>query len=272
MKRMIVFLCVILTFLIGCDSQRATPANPFQLKTAVIEMESEDTITIQYHYNAEGFIQQEDHSVNGEHDSTICYDYDAWGNKVRENIQYADGSEFTVEHFITLDENNRIKYEEKYSDTELTDIREISYDQNGNQISLINTIIKPGKDQLINSKMTYDRKGNLIKRVIQLSNDPSMGGTTLYDYEKGRLIREEHFAPAGWTKSYIEYSYDDSGFIQTAMEYNGNGSLQSKTVITCDEYGNELLYEYYSHTGKLPGSGDNIADKVCTYTYEFIER
>ena len=271
MKRLFLLMCILLICMNGCFENKDEPENPFRIKTATAELYDQDTIVIQYHYDEQGFILQEDQITNGECDCTTYYEYDAWGNTVCETTVYADGSERKVEHFYILDEENRIIYKENYSDTELTDLLEITYDKKGNQIEQISTIVRQGKDQIINSQMSYDRQGNLIKREIRWSNDPSKGGTTLYSYENNRLAREESQAPAGWIKSYIEYSYDNSGLIQTAMEYNGYGSLQSKTIITHDEYENVLRYEYYSHTGRIPGSGDEIADRVVTNTYEIFD-
>ena len=68
----------------------------------------------------------------------------------------------------------------------------------------------------------------------------------------------------------MDYTYDESGLVETAMEYNKNGTLQSKTITTYDEYKNILRQEYYSHTGKIPGSGDDTPDRIHTCTYEKI--
>lgn len=271
MKRIAFLICILMICMNGCFKSKDIPENPLRIKTSMTELYDQDTIILQYHYDEHGFLQQEDQITNGEHDSTTYYEYDAWGNAVRETTQYADGSERKVEHFYVLDEENRIIYKENYSNTELTDLLEITYDKNGNQIELISTIVRQGKDQIVTSQMSYDREGKLKKKEMHWSDDPSKGGTTIYSYKNNRLVLEESQAPAGWVKSHIAYSYDDSGLIQTAMEYNGYGSLQSKTIIIHDEYRNVLRYEYYSHSGRIPGSGDEIADRVVTNTYEVFD-
>jgi len=270
MKQLVVLLLVLLIGLNGCFADREMSDNPFRMESAVIAVNDGETITVQYLYHDQGYIQQEIQQINGEHNYTIYFEYDAWGNTIRETTCFADGTQLNVEHFLTLDDAHRTIYSENYSNTELTDCVEITYDKKGNQVALSSTIVRNGKDEIIDSQMTYDKQGNLIKKEVCWSNDPSKGGTTTYCYDKGHLTREEYYAPSGWLKSYIEYSYDEAEHIQTAMEYNSNGTLQSKTVIRSDEYGNVLHYAYYSHTGKIPGSGDDIADRIATYTYEPI--
>lgn len=270
MRHLVIFICLILICLNGCAGNKDVQENPLRIKSAVVEIDGEETF-IQYQYNDKGILQQETETVNGEHHYSVSYEYDSFGNTIRKTTLYSDGTTSITEYFLTLDEENRVIYRETYFDTELTDCFKITYDKKGNEINHTSTIIKPGKDQVVTSEMTYDSHENLTKKVVQWSNDPSRGGTTTYFYDKGRLTREEFQAPAGWVKSYIEYSYDDSGLIQTAMEYNGNGSLQSKTVTMFDEYGNILRYEYYRHSSDIPGSGDDIADRIVVNTYEKID-
>lgn len=271
MKRFVFLFFVSLLCFSGCSLNKDESVNPLRIETSVIECSGEETSTIQYQYNEQGFIQQEVKTVNGEPEYTISYEYDEWGNTIREFFLHSDGSNSTTEYFYTLDKEHRPVYREAYFDTELNDCLEITYDNKGREIHYKSTIIRPGKDESITSEMTYDRNGRLTKKDVKWSNDPSNGGVSLYHYEKDRLIREDFHAPAGWLKNYIIYSYDDTGLIQTAMEYNGNGSLQSKTITAFDEYSNILHYEYYRYSRDIPGSGDDIADRIVTNTYEEID-
>lgn len=270
MKRLAMLICTALFCLNGCTFHEETPVNPFRIQTSVTEFSDADTFCIQYHYDSQGMLHMEEQTVNGVWDRSITYEYDSWGNSVREFYRYSDNQESIAEHFLTLDDNHRVVCRENYYDTEMKDSHEIAYDKKGNQIAIISTLVQSGRDETIRSEMQYDRYNRLVKKEVQWQNDPSKGGTTTYCYEKDRLTREEFYAPAGWLKSYIEYSYDDSGLIQTANEYNGNGTLQSKTIITYDAYGNVLQNVYYRYTDKSPDSTDEVAYRITTCTYERI--
>lgn len=272
MKRIMLYLLLAL-FLFGCGSSATKPENPFRIVQAhTVWFDSNEISEIHYNYDERGLLAIEEFITDGKTDCTCSYEYDEWGNVILEKWDYDDGSSSVAEHSLTLDDNFQIVYRQTNENGEIKVQEEIEYDRHGNQTAIIGkTYI--GKDfKIIERTMRCDAMGNLVERVVQWHNDPSMGGTNTYQYDNGILIREEFYTTAGWMKSYIVYSYDQSGLIQTAMEYNKNDSLQSKTIITYDEYGNILREEYYSHTGKLPGSGDEIADRITTCTYEEIGR
>lgn len=270
MKRIMLYLLLAL-FLFGCGSSSKKPENPFRIaQSRTVMVDLNEISEIIYFYDEHGLLEKEKCISDGKLNCICSYEYDEWGNVILEKWDYDDGSSSVAEHILTFDENNRIVYRDTKENGELKASEEIEYDRHGNQTSAIEKI-HIGKDfKICDRKMRYDAAGNIVERIVQWSNDPSLGGTTTFQYDKDQLVREEFYTTAGWMKSYVVYSYDQSGLIQTAMEYNKNDSLQSKTITTYDEYGNILKQEYYSHTGKLPGSGDEIADRVTTCTYEEI--
>lgn len=269
MKRFYVTCLASLLMLTGCSFGKTEIDNPLRIKSSRTEIPESDTIIESvYTYNDKGNLDKIEDFRDGRSDCVLTFEYDSLGNIIRKCWVYGDGNRSTVEYILTINDNHQIVDQETITDGNKKEIQEFTYDKYGNTIEINNIHYSGTNTNVINSKYEYDRNGNIIKREILWDNDPSMGGTTTYHYENGCLIHEELLATAGWCKSYIDYSYDESGLIQTAMEYNGKGSLQSKTVTTYDQYGNVLRWEYYSHTGIISGSGDDIADQILICSYE----
>ena len=268
MKRMIT-CCVLVLVLCGCSSENKKPENPLRIKRAsYITVDLNEINETNYTYDDLGLLVKEESFTDGNWNCVCTYEYDQWGNIILQKWDYDDGTTCVREYILTIDANSHIVKRQTYENGEIKAIEEMEYDRQGNLVTSIGKNYIGEGYKIVERKMKYDSYGNLLESVVKWSNDPSMGGTTTYQYEKDQLIREECYAAAGWLKSYIVYSYDESGLTQTAMEYNKNDSLQSKTITTYDKYGNILKQEYYSHTGKISGSGDEIADRILTCTYE----
>ena len=115
---------------------------------------------------------------------------------------------------------------------------------------------------------TYDRKGNLIREDIRWEPNNSKE-YTLYTYEKGRLLRTETYRNEE-LDSYTEYTYDETGLIQTAIACKADGTQRSKHITTFDEYGNELEVVAYAYSFDLSRSGEinEEPDSRTTNVYE----
>ena len=292
MNRLSIMFFVILIFLTGCSRKPEIPENPFRMKqVAIVQPEEDISLEISYHYDEQGNLLQEQQFADGVPDITWNYEYDEWGNLIKETTLHEDGTVLVTEYKLTLDEKHRIIYKEIIWEGELKSIHETAYDEHGNPVSVNSRHFSGSgdEDRRLVSK-SYDKDGNLVTETMQWLlpgksadengniiadttrwvEDPNSGGTTTYLYESGRLVRSEHVLPNGRMDRYTEYTYDDSGLVKTALEYE-NGFPVSRAVETYDEYGNLLQSAYYRLSRDIPGGGDDVADMVNTYTYELIE-
>ena len=151
---------------------------------------------------------------------------------------------------------------------------EYGYNKDGLEIKLyINRIgALNGEDLKSYVDSTYNRKGNLIRQDIRWEPSENESSHTLYHYAKDRLLRTETYN--GETLDYYtDYTYDETGLIQTAIAYKADGTLQSKHVTTFDEYGNPLEVVAYTYASELMrfGASDEEPDKRTTYVYELKE-
>lgn len=289
MSRLSIFLFVFLILLTGCTRKQEVPENPFRMKqVTIVQPEDDRSLEIAYYYDEQGNVVQEQQFADGESDIIWSYEYDEWGNLLKETTTHADGTVHITEYKLTLDEKHRITYREIIWDGELKSIHETVYDDQGNPLSVSSrhfsgfgdedrrmisksydkdgNLVTETMQWLLPSK-TMDENGNIVTDTTQWLEDPNSGGTTTYFYESGCLVRSEHILPNGRMDRYTEYTYDDSGLTQTAVEYE-NGFPLSRVVETYDEYGNLLKHEYFRLSTDIPGGGDDVADRVNAYTYE----
>ena len=274
MKRFILLACAALLCLSGCASQTEPPENPCRLKVHVQEnTNSGHKWEFHYTYNDQGHLAGIQEYTNGEPGVLWTYEYDDWGNILRETTEETDGTVCVTEHTLTLDDAHRVLYDETFSGGVLTAITEAAYDKDGNQTMLnINRIGSlDGADLVSYVDCTYDSKGNLIQETVRWSNDAASGGISTYIYQNDRLVRMEYRSHDGTLNYFNKYSYDETGLIRTAMQYEADKTLSGKTITTFDEYGNELRSETYRYQEGIPGGDDDAVDRITTYTYESID-
>lgn len=271
MRRLLLFVCTILVCLTGCTGQTDPPKNPYRLKIhAQEDTNSGHKWEMHYSYNSQGHTDQIQELSNGTAGFLLTFEYDDWGNILRQTTKEPDGTLRTEEHDLTLDADHRVIYDETFYAGILIATTEAAYDKDGNQIMQnINRIGSlDGEDIISYVDRIYDEKGNLLQERARWSHNADSGGISTYTYRKDQIVWMEYRGHDGKLNYFIEYSYDETGLIQTAMQYDADNVLFAKTVTTFDEYGNELQSEYYRYMQGIPGGDDDMVDRIITYTYE----
>jgi len=274
-KRIFLFLASAL-LLCGCG-KADEPENPYRLKTTIHETLGTDETSpwrFEYSYNTNGWVAEIREYENDIPDVKTVYEHDAYGNIIRTTSIHPDGTQNVGEDKLTLDDQHRVIYIESTWNGEPMATSEYGYNKDGLEIKLyINRIgALNGEDLKSYVDSTYNRKGNLIRQDIRWEPSENESSHTLYHYAKDRLLRTETYN--GETLDYYtDYTYDETGLIQTAIAYKADGTLQSKHVTTFDEYGNQLEVVAYTYASELMrfGASDEEPDKRTTYVYELKE-
>mgnify|MGYP003301391835 CR=1 FL=1 len=269
-KWTVILLTVILLFSFAACSKADEP-NPYRVKTRTSETYENGRITYyrysQYFYDENGYLShQKDYSDNTPQ-FTHIYERDAYGNLLTTITLDNNNQETRESHILTLDEDHRVIRDESSYGA----ITEYAYDENGNQTMLnINRVgALDGQDLVSYLNMTYDKNGNLI-RQDQHWEPTGEGGYVLYDYKNQKLVKEISYNLDDTLDGYAEYSYDDSGLVQTEILYDAESAPVRKTIRTFDSYGNIEEKSIYELREYLPGGGDSVVDSRITYVYESI--
>lgn len=269
-------LCLLLlSGLYACAAEKEDPQNPYRVKSCTIEWYSDGELTStsvsEYAYNEAGYIETVTSTQDDMPALTITNEHDEYGNVIRSVFMEKDGTQSVSEYKLTLDEQHRPTHEEHYSDGTLSATSDMAYDKNGNQTMLNIVRMENGeKDSSSWTDMVYDGNGNLVRQDVRWSD--SEGGYSLFEYDGSRRLKETAYSYDDVLNYYVEYSYDETGLVETQLKYDADGTLLRKDIATRDEYDNVLSLEtkwYHEHiTGKADGDGIDVR---YLYTYELVE-
>lgn len=205
---------------------------------------------------------------------TVTYTRDEYGNIIRDETNYADGTRTVIEKALTLDDRHRVIRSEGISDDGRQTLSEYSYNKQGQTTKhyIYRYGIWEGKDINSFTDNTYDRNGNLIRVDVRWEPDNGNNGYALCTYQNDRLVREETYIGEE-PDSYTDYTYDETGLIQTAIACKADGTPETKHLTTFDEYGNKLEVVAYAYASELAryGETDEEPDSRTTYIYELKE-
>ena len=275
--RRIFLLLAVMMLLCGCG--KAEPENPFRPKTTTIEYYDRDGRTSLWEfentYGENGWLVENQEYEDGVADTKTIYEHDEYGNTIRTTHIHTDGTQDVAEDKLTLDEEHRIIYQESTWNGEPQATTECTYNKDGLVTKLYINRIKALGDEDWKSFVdrAYDPKGRLVREDTRWEPDNrSNSGYIIYLYEKDRLVRTESYQN-DILDSYTDYTYDETGLIQTAIEYSADGTKERKRVATSDEYGNELevISYHYDSERAIYGETDEEPDSRTTYIYELIE-
>ena len=274
MKKMIALVMAIACVLsiAGCAKTEKVK-NPYRIKTQIHETyRSDDTQTIrtEYIYDENGWLVETQTYNNEEWWNTTKFILDENGNSHGSEQVAANGDTIT-EVMLTVDEQGRMLTSETYVNGELQETTEYGYNDDGQLSKQYSTAIGlGGENRILYIDNTYDRDGNLIREDIRYEpkNETSYN---LYIYEKGQLIREESYV-GDRLDVYKDYTFDESGLIQTAIAKKEENSIHTKHITTFDEYGNPLevlAFAYGSEFARL-GKAEDEPNTRTTNIYEEI--
>ena len=273
MKKTILLFTSLLFILCGC----ATAKEPEQKFVAIAyktEYFTDGIVTQTDHYsntyNDAGVITSSEHHKNGLLLSQESYEYDEFGNLVKVIAESNDVVE-TTEYKYTMDEEGHILRREENRDGELCFVEEFTYDKKGNELTQEQTSFSKNEDPYWRKyTKEYNRKGELIKETLHWNFNVeyivwdyedercirqtayNKGNDQIEEYhvntydEKGNLIRESQYDAADNLECYTEYTWDETGRVQTKKYYSADGTFQNDyNVYTYDEYGNKIMNECY---------------------------
>ena len=261
-----------------------------------------DTYSCSYTYNEVGRTEaMVSDSVYVYHDgerfedhTTVTYEYDIWGNLVRE-ISESTGDVYS-ETSYTYDDNGNILVAETLNNYG-SSATYYTYDENGRQIK----VAYADNDEVMNVDEYFrDADGNIIKQVSTYGDEVSSWAeftlvdglvtqetwgygedsyTYFYTYDdNGNVIHSEYRSPYGSTVT--NNIYDAQGReVQSETTYDGGSTL---TVWTYDEQGNLVKYERtdssgfysvdetsYDEEGNILKEVSRVNGTVRTYTYTY---
>ena len=251
--------------LCGCGKAEE-PENPYRIKTQIHETYHTDrtkTVRTEYHYDENGWLSELQAFDGDDWWYTTKFILDEKGNNHGSERNAADGTQ-TEEKGLTFDDQGRMLTSESSINGEVTATTEYGYGKDGQitklYINRIGSLHEEDWKSFVDR--TYDRKGRLIREDTRWEPHDDNTSYTLYHYEQDRLLRTETYKEETFD-SYTDYTYDETGLIQTAISYEADGTLQSKRVTTFDEYGNQILQERYQD-GEVYWRTENIYELVET--------
>lgn len=273
MRKLLSICLVGLLLLTGCKKAEI-PENPYRLKTQILESYRQEGVQIvrsEYSYDENGWLTEIQTYFDDTLHLTRQYTRDDFGNAIRTQTDYADGTQIILEETLTLDDQNRVIYDESYFDGALSSTTEYEYNDAGLMTKLnINRIgIFEGQDVKSCVDMTYDRKGNLIREETRWEHPSISSEYTQYTYQKNRLVKTENYVDEVLRYA-TQYTYDDTGLIQTSLSKQSDGTPERKYITTFDEYGNELEKVAYAYASELArfGMTDEDPDSKTVNIYE----
>lgn len=266
-------LLLIAVLLCGCG-KTAEVENPYRIKTQIHEtynLDDTETVRTEYIYDENGWLVE-----------TQTYDDEGWwyttkfildenGNSHGSEKVAANGDIIT-EVMLTTDKQGRMLTSESYVNGELQKTTEYVYNDNGQITNHCTTTINMfgGENWTTYIDSTYDKDDNLIREdILYMPNNESE--YNLYIYENGQLIREESYVGES-LDVYKDYTFDESGLIQTALTQKGENFIQYKHITTYDEFGNPLevlAFAYGSEFARL-GKAEDEPDSRTTNIFEEI--
>jgi len=266
-------LLLVAVLLCGCG-KTAEVENPYRIKTQILETYRQDkteTVRTEYIYDENGWLVETQTYDDEEWWYTTKFILDENGNSHGSEKIYADGT-VMKEVMLTLDEQGRMLTSESYLNDELEKNTEYGYNDDGQITKRYITTIDMfgGENRTSYIDSTYDRDGNLIREDI-LYEPKNETGYNLYIYENGQLVREESYEGDSLTL-HKEYTFDNTGLIQTALTKKGENFIQTKHITTYDEFGNPLevlAFAYGSEQARL-GKAEDDPNTRTTNIYEEI--
>lgn len=275
MKKLIAFVLAMFSVLsiVGCEKTEKAK-NPYRIKTQILETYRQDkteTVRTEYIYDQNGWVVETQTYFDEEWWYTTKFILDENGNNHGSERVAANGDTIT-EVMLTADKQGRMLTSEGYVNGELQKTTEYGYNGDGLIVKRNTTTIDMfgGENRTSYIDSTYDKDGNLIREdILYMPNNESE--YNLYIYENGQLVREENYA-GDRLNLYKEYTFDDTGLIQTALTKKGENYIQTKHITTYDEFGNPLevlAFAYGSEFARL-GKAEDEPDSRTTNIYEEI--
>lgn len=291
MRKKMLMMVVLLLIFTGCSPKEEsvpifimTENNQEFLKDGVVT----GTDCYTYTYNEDGLAIYGERHQDGSLFSTTSWEYDEFGNPVRITTKENDTVQIS-EYKNILDEDGRLLQQEVWVDDVRTSLREITYNQQGDEITHNATFWHADGeiDGWRKYTKTYNWKGELTQQTLHWdfneeyiiwdyedelcvrqtsyeSETDKIVEYWVYTYdEKGNELRKSRYDGEDNLLYYTEYTWDDTGRVQTEMSYNADGSPRNHfDVFTYDKYGNQIMQERYQ---------DGEVYWRIRYVYEMLE-
>lgn len=170
-----------------------------------------------------------------------------------------DGETGTTKQVYEKDEAGNITHIEFYMDDVLYSVSDATHDENGN--ILTNTQKTITTERTTTVTYTYDEAGNQLSVIYDYGDGIGSKAENTYD-ENGKLLNSVVSDLQGNVTSREEHTWDETG-VELVSIYDAEGNLTGTRHNTYDEAGNMLTSEAFDAAGELT--------LRITYTYEKFE-
>lgn len=277
MKRLTaMLLCLML--LCGCS-----PKTEYFLSESVYDDGDGTPQRATYEYDEAGRLSaqttgDEDYYGMGPLYERIEFEYDDHGQLLRELIHDETGCYRVREYVNSYDAAGRLTKAESFTDGELFETWQHSYDEQGNLTRTEFIHRSPYSTDTIVE--TFDESGNVLRNEttvvlwsaaelneserapaiteyfyedgLLIGSESDEGSQDVYTYDrKGRLTRLERFRDEALCCCW-EYTY--TADTETEIQYEPDGTMTTKQVRTYDKAGNLIKEEQFNSKGELSGT------------------
>jgi len=248
MKLRLFALFLVFALLGGCSVQLgSSPGHVFHCTEQVTELV--DTGDIQrtvYEYDEKWRLSNVITYENGVEFARLSYEWNEDSTLCR--ITGSGGTPYVEDCAYTYDEQGNVLTAVRSEGGEVISREEYTYDASGNVLT--HRAVSPMLGSETATGYRYDKAGNCIEAVSDYGNGLTVTTRTEYD-KQGRPLSE---ISDTYRRSY-EYRDKERLTVITNYVITGQGkeaeTYGGTTLITHDEYGNEILQEHYSETGEL---------------------
>ncbi len=188
---------------------------------------------IEYHPIWHKVILDTQFDPHGNVEQEAVYEYNDHGFLIREVLKEADG-EVSEEKTFEPDEKMRIYKEYRHYVDGSYDVIEVHYDASDRVVKKILS----DDEGVVESTVEYEYNNELLIRESHFDDEGDLVSEVLYAYDEDGLLDEKTTRNINEGEEVVRsYSYNDEGFRDAILTYDGKGELVERHLFTLDDQG-----------------------------------
>ncbi len=189
--------------------------------------------SIEYHPSWHKVMRDTQFDPRGNVEQETVYEYDDRGFLIREVLKEANG-EVSEEKTFEPDEDMRIYKEYRHYIDGSYDVMEFRYDASGRVVKKILS----DDEGVVESTVDYEYNKELLIRESHFDDDGVLELEVHYAYDEEGLLDEKTTRNINDGEEFVRsYSYNDEGFRDAILTYDGAGELVERQLFTLDGQG-----------------------------------